>query len=70
MRARNVIHAKIEENIRAKLAGKEPPDGYKDALQLLMEHTQSNGEQLNMQVSSPPPRGLAEPPRASRLQSF
>ncbi|KAL8187138.1 UNVERIFIED_CONTAM: hypothetical protein K2H54_034261 [Gekko kuhli] len=50
LRARNIIHAKIEENIRAKLAGKkEPTDGYKDALQLLMEHTQSNGEQLNMQ---------------------
>lgn len=51
LRARDVIHAKIEENILAKLAGKEPADGYKDALQLLMEHTQSNGEQLNMQVS-------------------
>ncbi|XP_048362720.1 cytochrome P450 26A1 [Sphaerodactylus townsendi] len=49
LRARNIIHAKIEENIRAKLAQKEPADGYKDALQLLMEHTQSNGEQLNMQ---------------------
>lgn len=54
MRARNIIHAKIEENIRAKLAGKAPADGYKDALQLLMEHTQGNGEQLNMQVSPPP----------------
>ncbi|XP_077206388.1 cytochrome P450 26A1 [Paroedura picta] len=49
LRARNIIHAKIEENIQAKLAGKEPADGYKDALQLLIEHTQSNGEQLNMQ---------------------
>ncbi|XP_053165739.1 cytochrome P450 26A1 [Hemicordylus capensis] len=49
LRARDVIHAKIEENILAKLAAKEPTDGYKDALQLLMEHTQSNGEQLNMQ---------------------
>ncbi|XP_062987679.1 cytochrome P450 26A1 [Elgaria multicarinata webbii] len=49
LRARDVIHAKIEESIRAKLAGKEPADGYKDALQLLMEHTQRNGEQLNMQ---------------------
>ncbi|XP_009998419.1 PREDICTED: cytochrome P450 26A1 [Chaetura pelagica] len=49
LRARNIIHAKIEENIRAKMACKEPEGGYKDALQLLMEHTQSNGEQLNMQ---------------------
>ncbi|XP_054839495.1 cytochrome P450 26A1 [Eublepharis macularius] len=49
LRARNIIHAKIEENIRAKLAGKEPTDGYKDALQLLMEHTQGKGEQLSMQ---------------------
>lgn len=50
LRARNIIHAKIEENIRAKMARKEPEGGYKDALQLLMEHTQGNGEQLNMQV--------------------
>ncbi|XP_064319892.1 cytochrome P450 26A1 isoform X2 [Phalacrocorax carbo] len=49
LRARNIIHAKIEENIRAKMARKEPEGGYKDALQLLMEHTQGNGEQLNMQ---------------------
>ncbi|XP_019473217.1 cytochrome P450 26A1 isoform X3 [Meleagris gallopavo] len=49
LRARNIIHAKIEENIRAKMARKEPESGYKDALQLLMEHTQGNGEQLNMQ---------------------
>lgn len=53
LRARNIIHAKIEENIRAKMARKEPEGGYKDALQLLMEHTQGNGEQLNMQVRFP-----------------
>lgn len=53
LRARNIIHAKIEENIRAKMTRKEPEGGYKDALQLLMEHTQGNGEQLNMQVRSP-----------------
>lgn len=53
LRARNIIHAKIEENIRAKMARKEPEGGYKDALQLLMEHTQGNGEQLNMQVRLP-----------------
>ncbi|NXG32339.1 CP26A protein, partial [Dromaius novaehollandiae] len=49
LRARNIIHAKIEENIRAKMAHTEPEGGYKDVLQLLMEHTQGNGEQLNMQ---------------------
>ncbi|KFW88358.1 Cytochrome P450 26A1, partial [Phalacrocorax carbo] len=37
LRARNIIHAKIEENIRAKMARKEPEGGYKDALQLLMD---------------------------------
>lgn len=35
------------------MARKEPEGGYKDALQLLMEHTQGNGEQLNMQVRFP-----------------
>uniref|UniRef100_A0A8C6YCX3 Cytochrome P450 26A1 n=1 Tax=Naja naja TaxID=35670 RepID=A0A8C6YCX3_NAJNA len=49
LKARNVIHAKIEEIIRVKLAEKEPSNGYKDVLQLLIEHTQSRGEQLNMQ---------------------
>ncbi|XP_007440816.1 cytochrome P450 26A1-like [Python bivittatus] len=49
LRARDVIHAKIEEIIREKLDEKEPSNGYKDVLQLLIEHTQSRGEQLNMQ---------------------
>uniref|UniRef100_K7GIV2 Cytochrome P450 26A1 n=1 Tax=Pelodiscus sinensis TaxID=13735 RepID=K7GIV2_PELSI len=49
LRARNFIHAKIEENIRAKMARGQPAGGCKDALQLLLEHTQENGEQLNMQ---------------------
>ncbi|KAJ1141607.1 hypothetical protein NDU88_007935 [Pleurodeles waltl] len=48
LKARNVIHAKIEENIKAKMA-KGSSCQYKDALQLLIEHTQRNGEQLNMQ---------------------
>lgn len=68
LRARNIIHAKIEENIRAKMARKEPESGYKDALQLLMEHTQGNGEQLNMQVRFPPSRSISSHP-ASLLQS-
>uniref|UniRef100_A0A8D0GD84 Cytochrome P450 26A1 n=1 Tax=Sphenodon punctatus TaxID=8508 RepID=A0A8D0GD84_SPHPU len=55
LRARNIIHAKIEENIRARLSrqqqepGPAAAGGYKDALQLLLDHTQQNGEQLNMQ---------------------
>lgn len=61
MRARNIIHAKIEENIRAKMARKEHEGGYKDALQLLMEHTQGNGEQLNMQVRFPKDRSSLSP---------
>lgn len=61
LRARNIIHAKIEENIRAKMARKEPEGGYKDALQLLMEHTQGNGEQLNMQVRFPRARSVPFP---------
>nr|XP_033799479.1 cytochrome P450 26A1 isoform X2 [Geotrypetes seraphini] len=48
LKARNVIHDKIEQNIKAKIA-KDSDNGYKDALQLLMEHTQKNGEQLNPQ---------------------
>lgn len=66
LRARDIIHAKIEENIRAKLARKLPADGYKDVLQLLIEHTQSNGEQLNMQVSPP---GHIWQAQSSSLQS-
>ncbi|XP_030060674.1 cytochrome P450 26A1 [Microcaecilia unicolor] len=48
LKARNVIHAKIEQNIKAKMA-KDSDNSYKDALQLLIEHTQKNGEQLNLQ---------------------
>ncbi|XP_042314774.1 cytochrome P450 26A1 [Sceloporus undulatus] len=55
LRARGVIHAQIEESIRAKLAARGEPSSSsssssKDALQLLMEHTQGpEGEQLSMQ---------------------
>lgn len=72
LRARNIIHAKIEENIRAKMARKEPEGGYKDALQLLMEHTQGNGEQLNMQVRLPWARSVPFPPapRSASCLSF
>ncbi|MEE6485675.1 hypothetical protein FKM82_014372 [Ascaphus truei] len=49
LRARNIIHAKIEENIKEKLL-KEPDGSCKDALQLLIEHSRRNGEPVNMQA--------------------
>ncbi|XP_056658427.1 cytochrome P450 26A1 isoform X2 [Monodelphis domestica] len=53
MKARNLIHARIEKNIRAKLGGQREPEArgwrVKDVLQLLIEHTQENGERLDMQ---------------------
>lgn len=55
MKARNLIHARIEENIRAKirrLRAEEPQGECKDALQLLIEHSWERGERLDMQVSS------------------
>lgn len=55
MKARNLIHARIEENIRAKIRrlGVEEPQGdCKDALQLLIEHSWERGERLDMQVNS------------------
>ncbi|GAB1302370.1 Cytochrome P450 26A1 [Apodemus speciosus] len=52
VKARNLIHARIEENIRAKirrLQAAEPDGGCKDALQLLIEHSWERGERLDMQ---------------------
>ncbi|XP_043912621.1 cytochrome P450 26A1 [Protopterus annectens] len=49
LKARNVIHAKIEENIRAKISSQNTHAKYKDALQLLIDHSEKNGEQVNMQ---------------------
>lgn len=60
MKARNLIHARIEENIRAKICGlraAEAGGGYKDALQLLIEHSWERGERLDMQVSDSFKRG-------------
>ncbi|XP_028629344.1 cytochrome P450 26A1 isoform X2 [Grammomys surdaster] len=53
VKARNLIHARIEENIRAKirrLQAAEPDGGCKDALQLLIEHSWERGERLDMQA--------------------
>lgn len=63
MRARNLIHARIEENIRAKICGLQTAEtggGCKDALQLLIEHSWERGERLDMQVSGSFSRGTAE----------
>ncbi|XP_048406709.1 cytochrome P450 26A1 isoform X2 [Stegostoma tigrinum] len=40
LKARNVIHAKIEENIRKKVARRESTGQFKDALQLLIEQSE------------------------------
>uniref|UniRef100_A0A8C9BZR2 Cytochrome P450 26A1 n=1 Tax=Phocoena sinus TaxID=42100 RepID=A0A8C9BZR2_PHOSS len=53
LKARNLIHTRIEENIRAKICGlraAEADRGYKDALQLLIEHSWERGERLDMQA--------------------
>ncbi|KAM8924517.1 cytochrome P450 26A1 [Pelodytes ibericus] len=49
LRARNKIHAKIEQNIKEKLS-KESDCSWKDALQLLIEHTHKEGEPVDMQT--------------------
>ncbi|MGH0118601.1 UNVERIFIED_CONTAM: hypothetical protein FKN15_050110 [Acipenser sinensis] len=49
LKARNFIHSKIEENIRAKISKPHEESQYKDALQLLIENCQKNGEPLSMQ---------------------
>ncbi|XP_063818135.1 cytochrome P450 26A1 [Pseudophryne corroboree] len=49
LRARNIIHAKIEENIKEKLR-KEPDGSCKDALQLLIDHSRRSGEPVNLQT--------------------
>ncbi|PIO04063.1 hypothetical protein AB205_0077520, partial [Aquarana catesbeiana] len=48
LRARNIIHAKIEENIKEKL--REPNSSCKDALQLLIDHSRKNGQPVNLQA--------------------
>ncbi|KAM9324945.1 cytochrome P450 26A1 [Gastrophryne carolinensis] len=49
LRARNYIHAKIEENIKEKLR-RDPECVSKDALQLLIDHSRRNGEPLDLQA--------------------
>ncbi|XP_041065794.1 cytochrome P450 26A1 [Carcharodon carcharias] len=49
LKARNVIHAKIEENIRKKVARREATAQFKDALQLLIEHSEQSEQPLRLQ---------------------
>lgn len=69
VKARNLIHARIEENIRAKirrLQAAEPDAGCKDALQLLIEHSWERGERLDMQVR----KRLQKVPRVRGVSNF
>ncbi|GCC22290.1 hypothetical protein chiPu_0000677 [Chiloscyllium punctatum] len=49
LKARNVIHAKIEENIRKKVARRDSSGQLKDALQLLIEHSEQSEQPLRLQ---------------------
>ncbi|NP_001016147.1 cytochrome P450 family 26 subfamily A member 1 [Xenopus tropicalis] len=49
LRARNIIHAQIEENIKEKLQ-REPDGQCRDALQLLIDHSRRTGEPVNLQA--------------------
>ncbi|XP_077311331.1 cytochrome P450 26A1 [Lithobates pipiens] len=49
LRARDIIHAKIEENIKEKLR-QEPKSSCKDALQLLIDHSRKNGQPVDLQA--------------------
>ncbi|CAB1343748.1 unnamed protein product [Coregonus sp. 'balchen'] len=44
LRARNIIHSKIEQNIKNKLSNIDNNNNYKDALQLLIEDGERNEE--------------------------
>ncbi|XP_063291407.1 cytochrome P450 26A1 [Pelobates fuscus] len=49
LRARNRIHAIIEQNIKEKLE-KEPERSWKDALQLLIDHSKKNDKTVDLQA--------------------
>ncbi|XP_020349764.2 cytochrome P450 26A1 [Oncorhynchus kisutch] len=49
LRARNIIHSKIEQNIKNKLSNIDNNNNYKDALQLLIENGERNEERLSME---------------------
>ncbi|XP_051778798.1 cytochrome P450 26A1 isoform X1 [Erpetoichthys calabaricus] len=49
LKARNFIHAKIDENLKEKISNNNFDSQHKDALQLLIEHGEKNGERLSMQ---------------------
>ncbi|MBN3304405.1 cytochrome P450 26A1 [Amia ocellicauda] len=49
LKARNFIHAKIEENIKKKIVKRLDQAQHMDALQLLIENCKKNGEPLGIQ---------------------
>ncbi|XP_055758581.1 cytochrome P450 26A1-like [Salvelinus fontinalis] len=51
LRARNIIHSKIEQNIKKKLSNIDNNNNYKDALQLLIEYGERKEERVSMEVT-------------------
>lgn len=50
LKARNFIHAKIEENIKRKLRESNTDSKCRDALQQLIDSSKKSGQVLSMQV--------------------
>lgn len=50
LKARNFIHAKIEENIKRKLRESNSESKCRDALQQLIDSSRKSGQVLSMQV--------------------
>lgn len=50
LKARNFIHAKIEENIQRKLQESNSESRHTDALQQLIDSSKKSGHVLSMQV--------------------
>lgn len=50
LKARNFIHAKIEENIKRKLQESNSESRHRDALQQLIDSSKKSGHVLSMQV--------------------
>ena len=55
LKARNFIHAKIEENIRRKLQESNSECRHRDALQQLIDSSKKSGHVLSMQVKEMSP---------------
>ncbi|XP_008277534.1 cytochrome P450 26A1 [Stegastes partitus] len=50
LKARNLIHSKIEENIKKKVQDSDKETKYRDALQQLIDSSKKNGEPFSMQA--------------------